>query len=42
MSKSGDMEIEDDRGEEEEIYEQDEVVWAKIKGYPWWPGYVIS
>lgn len=23
-----------------EDYETDEVVWAKIQGYPWWPAYV--
>lgn len=22
-------------------YEEEQVVWAKIRGYPWWPG-VIS
>ncbi len=26
----------------EEDFELDEVVWAKISGYPWWPGYVQS
>jgi hypothetical protein len=23
-----------------EDYEENEVVWAKIHGYPWWPAYV--
>lgn len=23
-------------------YSLNEVVWAKIKGFPWWPGIVIS
>lgn len=22
------------------IYEESEVLWAKIRGYPWWPAYV--
>jgi len=26
--------------EEEIIYEEEEVVWAKIRGYPWWPAFV--
>lgn len=26
--------------EEELIFEEDEVIWAKIRGYPWWPAYV--
>lgn len=26
--------------DEEIIYEEEEVVWAKIRGYPWWPAYV--
>jgi hypothetical protein len=26
--------------DEEIIYEEDEVVWAKIRGYPWWPAFV--
>lgn len=21
-------------------FQQKEVVWAKVKGYPWWPAYV--
>lgn len=25
-----------------EEYEENEVVWAKIHGYPWWPAYVWS
>lgn len=25
-----------------EEYEENEVVWAKINGYPWWPAYVID
>lgn len=24
----------------EEIFSVKEMVWAKIKGYPWWPGLV--
>jgi hypothetical protein len=28
--------------EESEAFEEDEVVWAKIQGYPWWPAYVSS
>ena len=24
----------------EELYQQEEVVWAKFRGYPWWPAYV--
>ena len=24
------------------IYELNELVWAKISGYPWWPGLVYS
>jgi hypothetical protein len=27
--------------ETNERYEENEVVWAKIQGYPWWPAYVI-
>lgn len=23
------------------IYEESEVLWAKIRGYPWWPAYVL-
>lgn len=26
----------------EEHYEIGEVVWAKIKGYPWWPCIVVE
>lgn len=26
----------------ESIYHTNEIVWAKIKGYPWWPGIVSS
>lgn len=26
--------------EERQRFEEDEVVWAKIQGYPWWPAYV--
>lgn len=22
-------------------YEENEVVWAKIQGFPWWPAYVV-
>jgi hypothetical protein len=25
-----------------DIYREQEVVWAKIEGYPWWPGYIES
>jgi len=24
----------------EEIFEVGEIVWVKLKGYPWWPGMV--
>lgn len=24
----------------DEVYEENEVVWAKIHGYPWWPAFV--
>ena len=27
--------------EEPIIYEEEEVLWAKIRGYPWWPAFVI-
>jgi hypothetical protein len=27
-------------GIEEDVFEEDEVLWAKIRGYPWWPSYV--
>lgn len=23
------------------IYEDSEVLWAKIRGYPWWPAFVL-
>lgn len=23
-------------------FELDEIVWAKVSGYPWWPGFVAS
>jgi hypothetical protein len=26
--------------EEEVLYEEEEVLWAKIRGYPWWPAFV--
>jgi hypothetical protein len=26
--------------EEPIIYEEEEVLWAKIRGYPWWPAFV--
>lgn len=26
----------------EETFELGEVVWVKLKGYPWWPGMVRS
>ncbi|KAM3146588.1 hypothetical protein pb186bvf_001118 [Paramecium bursaria] len=27
---------------DEETYEKEEIVWAKIRGYPWWPGIVAK
>lgn len=27
--------------DERVVYEINEVVWAKIRGYPWWPAYVL-
>lgn len=36
---SGDSDLSGSSGEND-IYEEDEVVWCKIRGYPWWPGYV--
>lgn len=29
------------REEEELLYEEEEVLWAKIRGYPWWPAFVL-
>jgi hypothetical protein len=26
--------------DERVVYEMNEVIWAKIRGYPWWPAYV--
>lgn len=26
--------------DEEIIFQEEEVVWAKIRGYPWWPAFV--
>lgn len=23
-------------------FELDEIVWAKVSGYPWWPGFIAS
>jgi hypothetical protein len=25
-----------------EIFADNEIVWAKVKGYPWWPAIVLS
>lgn len=25
-----------------ETFKKGEIVWAKVKGYPWWPGVVHS
>lgn len=27
--------------EEEVLFEEEEVLWAKIRGYPWWPAFVL-
>lgn len=32
--------IDEEKPDDNEVFEEDEVVWAKIKGYPWWPAYV--
>lgn len=32
------MASEEDEGEV--VYEEEEVLWAKIRGYPWWPAFV--
>jgi len=32
--------LEEELSEESEIFEEDEVIWAKVKGHPWWPGFV--
>ena len=26
----------------EEDFKLEEIVWAKLRGYPWWPGYIQS
>ena len=26
----------------EDDYDLDEIVWAKVNGYPWWPAFVAS
>lgn len=25
-----------------ENFQIDEIVWAKVRGYPWWPGIIVS
>ena len=30
----------DESGEPVLEYEENEVLWAKVRGYPWWPAYV--
>ena len=27
--------------DEDIIFEEEEVVWGKIRGYPWWPAFVL-
>jgi hypothetical protein len=29
-----------DESSAEVAFEEDEVLWAKIRGYPWWPAFV--
>jgi hypothetical protein len=31
-----------EEGEGINEYEENEVLWAKIRGFPWWPAYVQS
>jgi len=26
----------------QETFELDEIVWAKLSGYPWWPGKILA
>ena len=30
-----------EEGEVALLYEENEVCWAKIRGFPWWPAYVL-
>ena len=25
-----------------ELYNLNEVVWGKVRGYPWWPGVILA
>ncbi len=34
------MDKKDKKSAIEEDFEMDQVVWAKVKGFPWWPGVV--
>jgi hypothetical protein len=36
------MEEIQESSEEEAVFELDEVVWAKITGYPWWPAVIAA
>jgi hypothetical protein len=36
------MEEQPESSGEEEQFSQEEVVWAKITGYPWWPALVTD
>ena len=27
---------------ENDFFEEKEIIWAKIEGYPWWPSIIIS